>query len=321
MKISFNTAKNTYEDLDPNHGFGYAAIHMIDTLRTIGHKVEFNDPTADVGIVFNHPSRAQFFPNQYNILYFPWESTEVHKGWDKVMDSVDELWTPSPWCADVYKNITDTPIYVYEHGVGPQWKRKLRTRGDTVKFFHQGAEAARKNGWDAVSAFRRAFPAQQDVSLSLKYYNRSMIEMPRTLGRVSYFNEDWPLEKLIKFYHEQDIYIYPSSGEGFGLTPLQAMATGMPTITVGDWAPYADLLDPKLTLSGTLVTSNWPEIHPGQVYRIDFDDVVDKMQYAYHNFEALAQQAYDLAPIVRKRYDWYALTREAFSALEHRLNY
>lgn len=321
MKISFNTAKNSLAELDPNHGFGNAAINMINTLKSIGHQVEFNDPTAQVGLVFNHPSRAQFFPNQYNILYFPWESTGVHRGWKEVMDGVDELWTPSPWCAGVFSTITTTPVYVYEHGIDHKWRAAKRGQRDTIKFFHQGAEAARKNGWDVVTAFRRAFTKNENVELTLKYYNKKMIEMPRSLGRVNYINEDWPLEKLISEYHRHDVYVYPSSGEGFGLTPLQAMASGMPTITVKEWAPYADMLSPELTLSGTLVPSTWSKIHPGKIYRINFDELVDRMRYAYDNIEPLAQEAYELAPQVHRRYDWTTLTREAFSALEERINY
>lgn len=320
MKISFNSNKNSFENLDPNHGFGNAAIHIITSLRKMGHTVHFNDPTADVGFVFNHPSDGKFYPNQYNILYFPWESTAVRRGWEKVMDSVDELWTPSPWCAGVFSTITSTPIYVYEHGVDHKWKRKLRGGRDKVKFFHQGAEAARKNGWEVVSAFRRAFPAQNDVELTLKYYNPKMIKMPNVLGRVRYVNEEWPLRKLIQEYHEHDVYVYPSSGEGFGLTPLQAMASGMPTITVKEWAPYSDMLSPELTLSGTLVSSTWDEIHPGKVYRINFDDIVDRMRYAYENIDRLSSESYELAPQVHRRYDWMTLTRETFGALEQRLN-
>lgn len=320
MKISFNSHKNGYWDLDPNHGFGNAGIHIIDTLKSLGYAVEFNDPTADIGFVFNHPNRAHFYPHQYNILYFPWESTEVQSGWLGPMKSVDELWTPSPWCQQVFQDLTGREVFVYEHGIDHIWKPKKRVRGSQVKFMHQGAEAARKNYSDTRTQFLQAFTDTTDVSLTLKHFNPRNLQN-LSLGKVISFNEDWSLNKLVKEYTEHDVYVYPSSGEGFGLTPLQAMATGMPTITVGDWAPYYDYLDPRLTLHGTLSTTTWSNgIHPGKMYRIDPNELREKIRFAYDNFDDVAQTAYELAPKVHERYDWTEVTRKAFDSLEHRLN-
>ena len=40
-----------------------------------------------------------------------------------------------------------------------------------------------------------------------------------------------PNEELPAYYSLADLYVYPSSEEGFGLTPLEAMACGCPVIT------------------------------------------------------------------------------------------
>lgn len=327
VKISFNSTKGSYDELDGKHGFGNAAISIIDTLRYLGHKVEFNDPTAEVGIVFNHPSRGQFYPHQYNILYFPWESTELHEGWGRVMDGVDEVWTPSQWCADVFARHTTTPVYVYEHGIDHSWKPRLRKRNGPIKFLNHGAEAARKNmGWQIENMLKMAIPSL-DFHYTLKFTRIWSMPDPTTFPlfyaskeRFTKIYEDMSLVKLQELYYANDVYVYPSAGEGFGLTPLQAMASGMPTITVKDWAPYADLLDPDLTLSGKLVPTQWEEIHPGKVYRIDQSELIKKLQHAYNNFDEVAHKAYLTAPLVHERYDWNTLTRDMFSELEKRLN-
>ena len=40
-----------------------------------------------------------------------------------------------------------------------------------------------------------------------------------------------PNEELPSYYGLADLYVYPSSEEGFGLTPLEAMASGCPVVT------------------------------------------------------------------------------------------
>jgi len=40
-----------------------------------------------------------------------------------------------------------------------------------------------------------------------------------------------PDEDLVKFYNAADLFVYPSLYEGFGLPPLEAMASGIPVIT------------------------------------------------------------------------------------------
>lgn len=319
MRISFNTLNPQYRKLNKHNGFGNAGGRMLDTLESLGYEVTINDHTADVGFVFNHPNMGMFFPHQYNILYFPWESTELKDGWPEVMDAVDEIWTPTPWCKSIFEQFTDTPVYVYEHGVGKDWAARKRQRDDVLGFLNVGAEAARKNGWSVVRAFRKAFPHKDDVRLTMKMLSHVTIPLPPSLGKVTYVNEKWSEAKLQKTHYQNHVYVYPSSGEGFGLTPLQAMATGMPTISVDNWASYADLLDPDLTLHGTLRTSGWPSIHPGKVYHIRDDDIVDRMRFAYDNYDRLAGEAYDLAPKIHSRYNWRPLTANAFGDLKHRL--
>jgi len=58
-------------------------------------------------------------------------------------------------------------------------------------------------------------------------------------------------EEVVKIYHMADVFAYPSAYEGFGYTPLEAMACGVPVVTsnassipevVGD---AAILIDPN----------------------------------------------------------------------------
>ena len=125
---------------------------------------------------------------------------------------------------------------------------------------------------------------------------------------------------MVDLYHDSHIYLYPSHGEGFGLTPLQAMATGMPTISVPAWAPYSRFMDPDLSIPSKLKTSPWQSIHPGKMFRPDFDTMIDIMRYSVDNYEKIHDFAQAQVENIQKEYDWISLTRDAFDGLENRLS-
>ncbi len=53
----------------------------------------------------------------------------------------------------------------------------------------------------------------------------------RGLGRDVLYLDYVPNERLGAYYNLADVYVYPSLEEGFGLTPLEAMACGCPVVT------------------------------------------------------------------------------------------
>jgi glycosyltransferase involved in cell wall biosynthesis len=315
MKISYGTRIGNIND---TNGYGYATVNMLRSLARLGYEVNTNDPTADVEIWFDQPHRWDFSSGPYRIGYHPWESTKMDPEWVEDMNQCDEIWTPSPIIADWYKRYTGIkpPVYVYEHGVDPIWRPEDRTVDGTFKFLHSGAESLRKGGSETMAALRSAFPKNEDVSLTMKVISDGW-NLP-SFGRVNVIYRTLSLQDLIQLYHDHHVYVYPSWGEGFGLTPLQAMATGMPTITVPAWAPYATFLDPNLCVDSELVDSPW-SLHPGKMLRPDFDSLVDAMRYSYHNYDEVVKRSQDIVPSLLNRYNWDNLTQTAFENLRGRL--
>lgn len=323
MKISFSTLPG---NLNLNVGYGYAGFNMVRALQRLGHEVPFQDPSALVQIHFSQPEWYEFSPHQYKIGYTPWESSGLKEGWLREFNAVDELWTPSPLIARWYKEAgVTTPIFVYEHGVDHIWENKRRSwqPGETMKFLHHGEPAPRKGGQMAVDAFREAFGNQKDVSLTIKSHGSASIRakdregnilgtVQHTFKNVSLIETMLPESALVELYHDHHALVYPGYGEGFGLIPLQAMATGMPTICTGAWAPYERLLLPELTLSATLIDSPWEFMHPGKVYEPSFDDLVKSYRSVYENYHALAGKSYKNGFKVHEEYDWDRLTENAF---------
>lgn len=317
MKINFYTVK---DNLDTTRGYGVAGERIFSSLELLGHKVGYDTKDADVGISFCAPQAYKFYPHQYKIGYTPWESTELPGGWLKHMNACDEVWATSPWVAEVYRNAGVTvPVHVYEHGINSKWVPVERPKKDVIKFLHIGEPALRKGGQMAVDAFRAAFGDQQDVELTMKCYEqhwlRAWTEKGFTTPDKGYSNvniipETISPNKLMALYHSHDVMVYPTYGEGFGFIPLQALATGMPTICTDDWAPYKKYLGP-LSLSGRYDRSIW-SVHPGNVYYPKYDELVDLYKYAYNNIDDLKEYYMSQAPQIPEEFDWLKKTEEAW---------
>lgn len=317
MRLSLGTRIN-FDNMNTTNGYGYATERMVESLRRLGHTITENDAQAPVEMWFDQPHHWIFRDGQYKIGYHPWESTRLKDDWVERMNKCDEIWTPSPLIADWYRSDgVKRPIYVYEHGVDKIWTPQKRDTSGKIRFLHVGAEATRKGGWDTLRLFRTAFYNRDDVELTLKMVNVNF-NLER-VGKTSIINRKMGVNDLVDLFHSHHVYVYPSWGEGFGLTPLQALATGMPTICTAAWAPYERFLDPNLKLGSELKTSPWPQIHPGKMLRPKFDELVDLMRYAADNYESLHDSALGRVDEIQSEYDWDNLTKSAFEYLKMRL--
>lgn len=298
---------------------------MVRSLQELGHEVPFQDESCKVQIHFSQPEWYDFYDNQYKIGYTPWESSELPEHWLDGFNECDEVWTPSPLIAEWYKDAGVTkPIFIYEHGVDSEvWTPRHRTAKTKLKFLHHGEPAPRKGGEMAVKAFRAAFGDRDDVHLTIKGHNRSTIRVKDRMGsivgqphelydNVTLLTGEYDEADLVNLYLRNDVLVYPGYGEGFGLIPLQAMATGMPVICTEAWAPYKRFLLPELRLSSKLGDSPWPGMHPGKMFFPEYDHLVEIYRDVAENFDAYADKAHRIQPRVVKAYDWLDLTEQAF---------
>lgn len=323
MKISYYTEKG---NLDTSVGYGNAGFQVVRALQKLGHEVPFDDDTAPVQISFCNPVRARVNPDQYTIIYTPWESTFLPEGWLEAFNSADEVWGTSQWVVDVYKAAGVTkPLYVYEHGVNDIWKQpKLRQRaeGEPLKFLHIGEPAPRKGGQMAFDAFRAAFGESDDVHLTIKAHDQNYIYTWKDgdIAKLDQFdNVTLNIKHLfeiemLNLLHEHDVLVYPSYGEGFGLIPLQALATGMPVLSTADWAPYRKYI---MEIESAKMYSPW-FFHPGYMYQPSFENLIEWYLYVADNFDYEAGAAHAAAPQVASDFDWMTKTEDAFERIVKR---
>jgi glycosyltransferase involved in cell wall biosynthesis len=330
MKISFGLPKDmTQDNVWAGNGYGYATRMIMNSLSRLGYDWSENDDGADVELWFDQPRFWRPSKDKYVVGYHPWESTLLPPGWADIMNQCDEIWTPSPVIADWYHQYAGItrPVYVFEHGVSPGWTPVERKFSEPFSYLHLGGEALRKGMKDALAGFRDAFPGPDNVELNLKMTSEGWNHSG--WHRVNILPKSIDVTELIELYHGNHVYVYPSWGEGFGLTPLQALATGMPTITLSSWAPYARFLDPNLIVGSRLSpppsddehpnANLWRTIHPGQMWRPNRQDLAHAIRYAFENYEDCVTYAMDQTDEIRRHYDWDRLTEEAFENLKMRL--
>lgn len=321
IDISFSTIPG---NLNTTIGYGVAGFNMVRSLQKLGHRVPFQDKTCKIELFFSQPDYWEW-SNQfsYHIGYTPWESTQLMPGWLEEMNLAHEVWTTSEIVKRWYTAAGVKNVKVYPHGIDPEWTPRKRVVSDKMKFLHMGEPAPRKGGQMAVDAFRAAFGNNTDVELTVKahrfnntriYQGQSIIGTIDDYKNVRLITQEMPQEQLISLVKQHHVMVYPSWGEGFGLIPFQAIATGMPTICTAKWAQYSDYLGP-LGIDSMLTDSPWPGVHPGKMLKPSFDDLVDKYRYAYNNFTDLSSQFYAQAPKLHAEYNWEKLTEEAFAHL------
>jgi hypothetical protein len=118
----------------------------------------------------------------------------------------------------------------------------------------------------------------------------------------------------LKLYNDHDVLVYPSYGEGFGFIPLQALASGMPTICTSAWAHYEKFLGP-LKLKSELIDSPWPFPHEGKVFEPNYLHLLETMRDVAHNFKAYSGYYFAQSTKIHEEYNWLQLTNKAFDPI------
>jgi glycosyltransferase involved in cell wall biosynthesis len=319
MEISFFTNSG---DLHTHGGYGVCGLNIVTSLQQLGHKVPWDDANAPAQLNFCFPSvfADSLRQGQYSIALLPWESTKLQPDWYEILEEIDELWAPSPWVKNIFEENGLKVAKVYPHGVESIWEPKKRAIADKVRFLYEGG-AARKNPQLVHDAFKTAFGDSTDVELVMKekyssdvrlYRHGNIVGVPG--GNIKIISKIYEQDQMVQLFNLSHCFVSASAGEGFGLPALQALATGIPAIATKECAPYADYLH-ELGLKSTYMDSPWPHMHPGKVLKPDFDDLVDKYRYVYHNIEALLPAFHKQSFAVHAEYDWLELTKNAFNDL------
>ena len=326
MKVSFTGAP---EFMDRNVGYGEASFHIFEEFKKQGVECLIGSPAAKIGISFVQPDQYKFGRHQYKIGYTPWESTGIFERWkNPLLNGIDELWTTSPWCGEMFKAHTNKPIFVYEHGIEESWipRKRVLEEDKPFRFLHIGEPAFRKDAQMVIDAFIDLYGNNSKYELILKCSNLNMTSVVDPLtGKIkgspgAFYSNIKIIESFLSneqmndLYDLSDAFIYPSWGEGFGFNPLQAMAKGLPTVCTKEWASYSRYI--TAPLNSELVQTPWPTVHPGFMYKPNYEELFFYMKNLPKNYDMYAKIAFTNSFKIHKDYSWERVTKPAVKRLE-----
>lgn len=221
-------------------------------------------------LVFYHfiPSYLKKDPNQFSIGLTMFECNRIPADWTHACNQMDEIWVPSMF-----------NYHTFIHsGVQPQ-KLKVMPLGVDTNTYRPGASPLNINGkrsfsflimsssgWDArkgydvlLQAFAEEFVEEEDVCLIIKIRASSQEEIQQQQERVNQYvssisgrkrdsiiflstTDDWNEEKIAQLYNSVNCYVLPTRGEGWNMTVMEAMASGLPVITT-NWSAHLDFIN------------------------------------------------------------------------------
>ena len=294
-------------------GYGYAAVETIRGLQGKGLKVSFAREEPLVIVSFVQPDYYSGTVDQYRIGYTPWESTDIPERWISHMEKMDEIWTTSQFCREVFEhyNVNRT-IRIVPHGIDhAAWPIVDRAIGNKFYFFHLGGPTGRKGGQRVVDAFLDLYDGQEEFQLVLKsngptearWRNKNDVYMGSAENHPQIQNliGDFDTEYLNAVYNRMHCLVYPTNGEGFGLIPFQGIASGLPTICTNATA-CADFAKMSVPLDYTWTKGEG--IHLGKWAKPDEDDLRDKMKYVVENYEEVKKKTLQSAKIIHDTQTW-----------------
>jgi len=185
-----------------------------------------------VGLIYSYPYMIDRLQTPYKIIYTMFESSKMPDDWGEYLRKANLVIVPSEFCRmSMLNQFGIDPVVIplgYDQEVYKFVKRKRDQRKDPFTFLHYDAFKNRK-GWDLIlKAFNEEFGKTDFVKLIFKTTLKQAV--PLDYDNIETIKGDFGNDEMMKLIGKADCFVYPSRGEGFGLPPLEAMATGIPTI-------------------------------------------------------------------------------------------
>lgn len=161
-----------------------------------------------------------------------WESSRLPADWPARLNETRGVIVPSRWAARVFRESGVTvPVEVAHEGVDPAvypYVERPERRGPTTLVV--GVLAERKNFRQAIAAWQLAFADNPDARLILKARFQLEPLVPDD-ARIRVVDTNEPTRGILHWYREGDILL-ALGNEGFGLSLVEGMATGLPAVAL-----------------------------------------------------------------------------------------
>jgi glycosyltransferase involved in cell wall biosynthesis len=304
------------------NGYGYTLsnVYMRKALSDIG--VEQADD-AKISVHLCHPVDFKPVYGKKNILFTMYESSPVPEIFREYFLKADGILVPTNFVFDLFRQYKPKSknMFVSRLGFDDDLYSYVERSWQPFEPFHFlwiGAPNARK-GWPyAMSAFAHLFGDQPWAFLTMKTSSETGDGRVVFRDNITFDSRryDDP-SMLFELYSKAHCFLAPSLGEGFGLTPLEAMSTGLPVIAT--W--YGGLLDFCKTENSWLVPYQMERVDQtdGSPYNAAIPDVpaiCAAMKDIVADYPAALRKAKIGSDMVRQEFTWKAAAKELVSNIK-----
>jgi glycosyltransferase involved in cell wall biosynthesis len=241
--------------------FGTSAAHAYDVLHCSRPLFPINifalPPFETARLHVEHG--AQLFHRRYSIGYWPWELTSLPSQWLGVFDLVDEVWAASDFLLDVYRRLTNKPVFRMPPYLNVPKPASIDlecygVRADDFVFLTMcdfNSFSARKNPEGAIAAFRSAFPSvgggERLIIKTLNAHGRpaALRQLEAEIDgddRCILIREAYSRPNIAGLIARADCLLSLHRAEGFGRVIAEAMALGT-LVVATDWSGSTSILD------------------------------------------------------------------------------
>lgn len=290
-------------------GFGRAYFNIRDALKRLqrsdnGFRLTSPHSGGDVQIYFGSMWKKYkaYFERKSNLflIYTMFESTEIPLEWLDWVDIFDGFIVPSEWNADVFRQQgIDKPIYVIPLGIKSRdWPLLKRDYSGTFNIIWQGTSYSDRKGgevfsiegntviWHGIAKIFKQLRLK-DSTLTLKlnpYYfkHKTEFDLPLSIDPpIRSIGMKYSQEQMLELLANMHLSVYPSTGEGFGLIPVEHMATGLPVILSNNTA-MSQFCDRSFNMP-VQCSEICSRYIMGTGYKANEDEIEVYIQWAYDN--------------------------------------
>ncbi len=254
----------------------------------------------------NRPFYRKTPSSHIKIAYSMFEATKLPRMWvQAINESFDAIVVPDPALIGIYQESGVTrPIFCIPLPIYLEKLLARQTREMPKNPFIFGISAGfseRKNYEVLLHAFAQAFKNNPNVMLKIHgSWGADKPKITKIINQLKlknvYINaETLKRDDYIEFIASLDAYVWPSAGEGYSLTPREALAAGIPCI-VTDHTVHKSITQAPGVLkvpANKLVKARFKEFNEmcGHFHTCTVDDLAKALREMYKDYRFYKNKA------------------------------
>jgi glycosyltransferase involved in cell wall biosynthesis len=253
----------------------------------------------DLGIMFAYPTSVPKL-NEFRtkVVYSGIDTTGGAENFAKDANKVDFVITPSTISKErIIALGVEKPVFVLPHGIDPEvFNYNPRIKENKFKFLYVGECSDRKGIFHLLKAFVSLFGKNNNVELHIKsntemvFYNSQEVkDIIKDYTNIFWHISDEGHDKVIDLYKECHAYVYPSRGDSFGMTLLEAMACGLPVISTVDPGATELLTDRYYKVDSKLIDVKGHPWAKGKWGEPDLNSLIKQMKLVYDDYDNIVK--------------------------------